>query len=706
MTSLEDIKKIAIQGLGIDNLIWKEWESQNEFDFDGPTFFLIGTAKDKENGDKSYIIVSTRFEPQMLHAVAFFKSKIVSEDSKDHPGDEGEDILQFMSLTNNSYNSALHLSEVIMPLLNDSYATDEYSGSSLVNLSYGEKIAATVLFASRIEESPELFLPEIEIDNAEAAAEDANCIKQIESTALNWLSIVCHRIDIESIRQHKGMSPIAEAEFWRERHFALVNLREQINEENVQKYLKALLYSGSPIYNEIVEKFNELSQLSIEASENNKFLSTLEKHFQIFANSSISAVIAAIPSLFDSLRMVWTLSRFYNRDERLVPLMERIAMQLVDRVRVHINVDKLLLMDPNKAKATLLEAQRTLECWRSSYMAEREHIEVSGCCFRRWEFDRTRLFADTDYVAEVCSQLRDAIVTLLQFRRFLCPEVSAVTESEGLDAVAVHVESLIDYLRETTYDIFDKDNREQWIETVAKFHSQVSFIEGVAGTTIKQIFKQLRSSESAFNLVENFSTLNSRPSIHRHINERYPDILQHYSIELSQIDKSFYDRKSSPPTFKGYNGEPAVIAWANDCYLRARRPIIRFHSKKGLLETEIGSDVKYRYLNFARVVDSFKETRYTEWAERAASFITEGLNQGVITQDRDKFHLLTNNKYDYRNVIEILPGINTKSLVHYKTNFVQEIVDIINDSKSMSKLGYPIPESILINALHEDSYLG
>ena len=43
-------------------------------------------------------------------------------------------------------------------------------------------------------------------------------------------------------------------------------------------------------------------------------------------------VIDTIPSMMNALRMVWIISRHYNRDERMVPLMERIAWELTERV--------------------------------------------------------------------------------------------------------------------------------------------------------------------------------------------------------------------------------------------------------------------------------------------------------------------------------------------------------------------------------------
>ena len=36
--------------------------------------------------------------------------------------------------------------------------------------------------------------------------------------------------------------------------------------------------------------------------------------------------------MMNALRMVWIISRHYNSDERMVPLMERIAWELAERV--------------------------------------------------------------------------------------------------------------------------------------------------------------------------------------------------------------------------------------------------------------------------------------------------------------------------------------------------------------------------------------
>lgn len=51
-----------------------------------------------------------------------------------------------------------------------------------------------------------------------------------------------------------------------------------------------------------------------------------------------------------------------------------------------------------------LDAETMLESWKTNYMETRQKIEDSGKG-ERWEFDRKRLFAASDYMATVCKDL-------------------------------------------------------------------------------------------------------------------------------------------------------------------------------------------------------------------------------------------------------------------------------------------------------------
>lgn len=56
---------------------------------------------------------------------------------------------------------------------------------------------------------------------------------------------------------------------------------------------------------------------------------------------NFGVILETIPPLMDSLQIIWMLSCHYNTNERMVPLMERIAWQLCERVTQIIDVHEL-----------------------------------------------------------------------------------------------------------------------------------------------------------------------------------------------------------------------------------------------------------------------------------------------------------------------------------------------------------------------------
>lgn len=65
------------------------------------------------------------------------------------------------------------------------------------------------------------------------------------------------------------------------------------------------------------------------------FLQNLQK------GGNFSLQLETIPTLMERLQTMWLSSRHYNTNERMVPLMERIAWQLCENVAQEIHVQTL-----------------------------------------------------------------------------------------------------------------------------------------------------------------------------------------------------------------------------------------------------------------------------------------------------------------------------------------------------------------------------
>ena len=75
----------------------------------------------------------------------------------------------------------------------------------------------------------------------------------------------------------------------------------------------------------------------MEARDNVKFLSTLERHFKTLSTANLFTIADTIPSLYTGFSMVWIISRHFNTDERMAPLLEKTANLISKRIEETLN---------------------------------------------------------------------------------------------------------------------------------------------------------------------------------------------------------------------------------------------------------------------------------------------------------------------------------------------------------------------------------
>lgn len=111
-----------------------------------------------------------------------------------------------------------------------------------------------------------------------------------------------------------------------------------------------------------------LQYASVQARDNVKFLTTLERHFRSISSGPLAGILDTLPPLMNALRMVWIISRHYSDDARMGTLFARIATELCDRVDSVILLHTLLRMPAAEAVELLSISKAVLENWQSTYM--------------------------------------------------------------------------------------------------------------------------------------------------------------------------------------------------------------------------------------------------------------------------------------------------------------------------------------------------
>ncbi|XP_073737373.1 dynein axonemal heavy chain 10 [Callorhinus ursinus] len=543
----------------------------------------------------------------------------------------------------------------------------------------------------QLEGEIKLEMPSISIEREVSdLAADPEAVEILEQCVINWLNLISAAVEGQLKKTPQGNGPLAEIEFWRERNATLSALHEQTKLPIVRKVLDVIKESDSMLVANLQPVFTELFKLHMEASDNVRFLSTVERHFKnITHGSSFHVILETIPSMMGALRMVWIISRHYNKDERMIPLMERIAWEIAERVCKVVNLRTLFKENRASAQHKTLEARNVLHMWKKAYFDTRAKIEASGR-EARWEFDRKRLFERTDYMATICQDLCDILQVMEEFYNIFGPELKAVTgDPKRIDDVLCRVDSLVTPMENLAFDPFSIKSSQYWKYVMDDFKIEVLVIEKEAKNFIDESFKTLRSAEAAFDMLLKFKHIRSRDAINRQMMMKFNDILAQYCKEIDVVNKLFVQNLDNPPLYKNHPPVAGAIYWERSLFFRIKHTILRFQEVEEILDSDRGREVKQKYLEVGRTMKDYENRKYEQWREATELVLPTLMKKSLLTKTSSVADETANS--DKGSVFAI--------------NFSPALKEIINETKYLEQLGFSVPELARNVALQEDKFL-
>ncbi|NXB71412.1 DYH10 protein, partial [Donacobius atricapilla] len=400
-------------------------------------------------------------------------------------------------------------------------------------------------------------------------------VQSLKSCAVTWQKLISRVLEEQLKKVPQGNGPLAEIDLWREKNAALSALTEQIKLPEVQKVLEILQEAAPEFTGGLQIILSDLKKHHMEAQDSAKCLSTLERHLKnLSTGPGIDVISNTIPSLLNALRLVWVMSRCYNKDERMVPLLERISWEISTRVRRVVDLQTLFKQDTAAAKKRITEAKTTLEQWKKCYFTTCIQVEESGSK-RYWKFDVKRLFEKMDYMVLICQDLYDVFQVTEELYNIFIPELTTVTENpKAIDELRREVNVIISPMEDLTFDPFSMETARDWAFLMEEFR------EDVTVEIVKQIFVQ--------NLKD-------------------------------------------PPRYKSHPPVAGAISWSRSLSQRIQHTMTRFQEEEELLASERGKEVEQIYLKVVKKMEEYEAQKYHQWRERTEQMLPLLLKDTLLT---------------------------------------------------------------------------
>ncbi|KAG5468030.1 hypothetical protein LSCM4_01117 [Leishmania orientalis] len=519
----------------------------------------------------------------------------------------------------------------------------------------------------------------------QAALGNKGILRQVDATVSQWQAEISYAMSVEP--QKEG--PLGEVEYWRERYSTISALYEQLNSSQAKFILKIAKEAGCTSATMIDSTLQQFFRMYSESKDNVKFLGTLDRHFRTLHSvdpklGSLQPIIDTLFSMMTALRMVWIISRFYSTEERMVGLLEKIARLIAQKVSEHIDFRTVLTLPSEVAKDKVKEGQQCLIKWKAAYKSVQEEINSSDR-EQHWNFDERRLFDVTDYMSDRCSDLLEVIETVEYYTTVLSAQLKTVlTDATDIERILKDVEKLKRPFGMLTFDPFERRATHNWQVVFSGFLTSVTSLDHEVSLFINRIFDDdLRSAESAFELLVSFKRIRTRPDrggnsldISALLLEKTDRILAQYFTEVENVRRIFLAQKEAPPLTKNQPPVAGAIHWSMSLFQRLKKPIVRFQHE-GMLKSSMGQQVKARYVEVSRQMKDYSTTRFLRWREEVRVPGPASLKWNVLRAEADGT---------------------------YKVNFNWSIFDIIRETKYLDRLGFDIPKALLHITLQDEAY--
>lgn len=150
-------------------------------------------------------------------------------------------------------------------------------------------------------------------------------------------------------------------------------------------------------------------------------MTTLEKFIEPLYTGSPEEIIETFPALMNAIKMIHTISRYYNTSNKMTGLFVKITNQIIVNCKTRIlgsdyneNKDQIWDYEPTKLISIFKECINLFNSYKQNYLKTKHKAEELAKS-RHWDFDDAVIFHKQDFFIKRLKKLIELFTTIDQF---------------------------------------------------------------------------------------------------------------------------------------------------------------------------------------------------------------------------------------------------------------------------------------------------
>ncbi|KAM4835098.1 dynein axonemal heavy chain 8 [Thomomys bottae] len=494
-----------------------------------------------------------------------------------------------------------------------------------------------------------------------SAASNSEMVHQLEEVLMVWYKQI-EQVLIESEQMRKeadDSGPLTELEHWKRMSAKFNFIIEQIKGPSCKAVINVLNVARSKLLKNWRDLDARITDTANESKDNVRYLYTLEKVCQPLYNYDLVSMAHGIQNLINAIRMIHSVSRYYNTSERMTSLFIKVTNQMVTACKAYITDGGTNHVWDQETPAVLKKIQDCIflfkEYQASFHKTRKQILESSG--EKSFEVSEMYIFGKFEAFCKRLEKIKE-MITIVQ-------TYSALSNStiEGIDIMAIKFKNIYQGVKKKQYDILDP-RRTEFDTDFLEFMTKINGLEVQIQAFMNTTFGKILSSQQALQLLQRFQKLNI-PCLQLEINRTIERILQYYVAELEATKKLYHSQKEDPPLARNMPPIAGKILWVRQLYRRINEPINYFFKNSDILSSNEGKAVIRQYNKISYVLVEFEVVYHTAWVKEISQL-----------------------HYALQATLFVRHPETGKLLV----NFDPKILEVVRETKCMIKMKLDVPE--------------
>ncbi|NWQ86048.1 DYH5 protein, partial [Burhinus bistriatus] len=468
------------------------------------------------------------------------------------------------------------------------------------------------------------------------AANSIDALERIEVCMKGWTKQV-EQVLAENNQLRKeadDLGPRAELDYWKKRLSKFNYLTDQLKSPDVKAVLGVLTAAKSKLLKNWRALDICITDAANEAKDNVKYLYYLEKCCDPLYNSDPVSMVDAIPGLINAIKMIQSISQYYNTSEKISSLFVKVTNQMITACKSYItnnNVATIWSQPWERVMEKLQAAIRLKQEYQNCFHKVKETLEQNPA-ERQFDFSEMYIFGKFETFHRRLVKIIDVFNTMKTY------SVLQESKIEGLEGIITKYESIVDIMKKRHYDFLDQrkpdfdQDYEEFCKEINDLHDQLRIFMDIT-------FENTLNTERALSMLKKFESRLQIPNLG--IDEKYQKILQNYGHDIETVCKIYTRQKHDPPLARNLPPIAGKILWARHLFHRIEEPMESFQQHPAVLQTPEGKHIIRNYNKVAKALVEFEVIYHKGWLQQV-ELTKRGLQASLLVKAPETGELFVN----------------------------------------------------------------